>query len=103
MANLLSVRRTQRRAIDAQQLQLGPVFRHQCCTLRRIAKVLDVLLPNVGRIMRKLGFGLAAAPSSQAPDPAVPEVVAMPHDPGLIQSLSPGRVPAGAAPLPEVP
>jgi hypothetical protein len=52
-----SVRRTQRRTLDPQQLQQAVDHRHQRCTLRRIAKALKAPLATVGRVMNALGLG----------------------------------------------
>jgi len=43
-----SGRRTQRRMLDTQQLQQAVDLRHQCCTLRRIARLLAAPLFTVG-------------------------------------------------------
>ena len=56
LADRRSVRRTQRRTLDPQQLQHAVDLRHQRCTLRRIAKVLKAPLSTVGRAMRRLGL-----------------------------------------------
>ena len=52
-----SVRRSQRRTLDPQQLQQAVDHRHQRCTLRRIAKALKAPLATVGRVMNALGLG----------------------------------------------
>ena len=52
-----SVRHTQRRTLDPQQLQHAVDLRHQRCTLRRIAKAVDAPLSTVGRVMKSLGLG----------------------------------------------
>jgi len=57
LADRQSVRRTQRRTLDPQQLQQAVDLRHQRCTLRRIAKVLCAPLATVGRLMKDLGLG----------------------------------------------
>jgi len=57
LADRRSVRRTQRRTLDPQQLQQALDLRHQRCTLRRIAKVLGAPLSTVGRVMKALGLG----------------------------------------------
>ena len=57
LADRRSVRRTQRRTLDPQQLQHALDLRHQRCTLRRIAKSLGAPLSTVGRVMNSLGLG----------------------------------------------
>ena len=57
LADRRSVRRTQRRTLDPQQLQQAVDLRHQRCTLRRIAKALKAPLSSVGRVMNALGLG----------------------------------------------
>jgi transposase InsO family protein len=57
LADRRSVRRTQRRTLDPQQLQQAVDLRHQRCTLRRIAKALQAPLSTVGRVMNALGLG----------------------------------------------
>jgi len=57
LADRRSVRRTQRRTLDPQQLQQAVDLRHQRCTLRRIAKTLQAPLSTVGRVMNALGLG----------------------------------------------
>jgi transposase InsO family protein len=57
LADRQSVRRTQRRTLDPQQLQHAVDLRHQRCTLRRIAKALKAPLSTVGRVMNALGLG----------------------------------------------
>jgi transposase InsO family protein len=57
LADRRSVRRTQRRTLDPQQLQQAVDLRHQRCTLRRIAKVVGAPLSTVGRAMKALGLG----------------------------------------------
>jgi transposase InsO family protein len=57
LADRRSVRRTQRRTLDPQQLQQAVDLRHQRCTLRRIARVLSAPLATVGRLMKALGLG----------------------------------------------
>jgi transposase len=52
-----SVRRTQRRTLDPQQLQRAVDLRHERCTLRRVARVLAVPLSTVGRVLKALGLG----------------------------------------------
>jgi transposase len=56
-ADRRSVRRTQRRTLDPQQLQHALDLRHQRCTLRRIARTLGAPLSTVGRVMKLLGLG----------------------------------------------
>jgi len=53
-----SGRRTQRRALDPHQLQQSVDLRHQCCTLRRIARLLAAPLSTVGRTLKAMGLGL---------------------------------------------
>jgi transposase len=57
LADRRSVRRTQRRTLDPQQLQHAVDLRHQRCTLRRIARALKAPLSSVGRVMNALGLG----------------------------------------------
>ncbi|WP_255476182.1 DDE-type integrase/transposase/recombinase [Cyanobium sp. BSA11S] len=57
LADRRSVRRTQRRTLNPQQLQQAVDLRHQRCTLRRIAKALKAPLSSVGRAMKALGLG----------------------------------------------
>ena len=57
LADRRSVRRTQRRTLDPQQLQHALDLRHQRCTLRRIARSLGAPLSTVGRVMKSLGLG----------------------------------------------
>ncbi|WP_231594727.1 leucine zipper domain-containing protein [Synechococcus sp. CBW1107] len=56
LADRRSVRRTQRRTLDPQQLQQAVDLRHQCCTLRRIARALKAPLSTVGRVMNAWGW-----------------------------------------------
>ncbi|WP_236550436.1 DDE-type integrase/transposase/recombinase [Cyanobium sp. Copco_Reservoir_LC18] len=56
LADRRSVRRSQRRTLDPQQLQQAVDLRHQRCTLRRIARLLLVLISTLGRAMRRLGL-----------------------------------------------
>jgi hypothetical protein len=51
------VRRSQRRTLDPLLLQQAIALRHQRCTLRRIARLLQVPLSTVGRAMNALGLG----------------------------------------------
>ena len=55
LADRRSVRRTQPRRRDPQQLQRAVELRHERCTLRRVAKVLEALLSTVGRVLKSLG------------------------------------------------
>jgi transposase len=57
LADRRSVRRTQRRTLDPQQLQHAVDLRHQRCTLRSIAKAVGAPLSTVGRVMKALGLG----------------------------------------------
>ena len=50
LADRRSVRRTQRRTLDPQQMQQALDLRHQRCTLRRIAKVVGAPLSTLGRV-----------------------------------------------------
>ena len=56
LADRRSVRRSQRRTLDPQQLQQSVDHRHQRCTFRRIAKALKAPLATVGRVMNALGL-----------------------------------------------
>ena len=56
LADRRSVRRTQRRTLDPQQLQRAVDLRHQRCTLRRIARLLLVPITTLARAMRRLGL-----------------------------------------------
>jgi transposase len=51
-----SVRRTQRRMLDPQQIQPAVDLRHERCTLRRVARVLAPPLHTVGRVLKDLGL-----------------------------------------------
>ncbi len=57
LADRRSVRRTQRRTLDPQQLQHAVDLRHQRCTMRRIARSLKAPLSTVGRVLKALGLG----------------------------------------------
>jgi transposase len=57
LADRRSVRPTQRRTLDPQQLQQAVDLRHQHCTLRRISRALQAPLSTVGRVMNALGLG----------------------------------------------
>jgi transposase InsO family protein len=57
LADRRSVRRTQRRTLDPQQLQQAVELRHQRCTLRRIAKALKAPLATIGWVINALGLG----------------------------------------------
>ena len=57
LADRRSVRRSQRRTLDPLLLQQAIALRHQRCTLRRIARLLQVPLSTVGRAMNALGLG----------------------------------------------
>jgi hypothetical protein len=52
-----SVRCTQRRTLDPQQLQRAVDLRHERCTLRRAARGLAAPLSTVGRVLKALGLG----------------------------------------------
>jgi len=52
-----SVRRTQRRTLDPQQLQHAVDLRHERCTLCRVARVLAAPLSTVGRLLTAIGLG----------------------------------------------
>jgi transposase-like protein len=56
LADRWSVRRTQRRTLDPQQLQQAVELRHQRCTLRKIARLLLVPITTLARAMRRLGL-----------------------------------------------
>ncbi len=56
LADRRSVRRSQRRTLDPQQLQQAVELRHQRCTLRRIALLLLVPISTLARTMRHLGL-----------------------------------------------
>jgi transposase len=68
LADRRSVRRTQRRTLGPQQLQHAVNFRHERCTIRRIAKVVGSPLSTVARAMKALGLGpwTPAEPGTQA-------------------------------------
>jgi len=57
LADRRSVRRTQRRTLDPQQLQHAVDLRHERCTLRRVARVLAAPLSTVGRVLKAIGLG----------------------------------------------
>ena len=57
LADRRSVRHRQRRTLDQRQLEQASELRHQRCTLRRIARLLQVPLSTVGRAMNALGLG----------------------------------------------
>lgn len=57
LADRRSVRRSQRRTLDPQQLQHAVDLRHQRCTLRRIVRSLQAPLSTVGRVLKALGLG----------------------------------------------
>ena len=57
LADRRSVRRSQRRTLDPQQLQQAVDLRNQRCTLRRISRALQAPLSTVGRVMNALGLG----------------------------------------------
>jgi len=52
-----SVRRNQRRTLDPQQQQQATAFRHERCTMRRIAKELSAPLSTTGRWLKSMGLG----------------------------------------------
>ncbi len=52
-----SVRRTQRRTLDPQQLLRAIGLCHERFTLRRIARLLAALLSIVGRTLKAIGLG----------------------------------------------
>ncbi len=56
LADRRSVRRSQRRTLDPQQLQQAVDLRHQRCTLRLIARVLLVPISTLARTTRRLGL-----------------------------------------------
>ncbi|MEY4354438.1 MAG: hypothetical protein RLZZ609_2679 [Cyanobacteriota bacterium] len=57
LADRRSVRHRQQRTLDQRRLKQAIVLRHQRCTLRRIARLLQVPLSTVGRAMNALGLG----------------------------------------------
>ena len=57
LADRRSVRRTQRRTLDPQQLQRAVDLQHEHCTLRRIAKALTAPLATDARVLKALGLG----------------------------------------------
>ena len=57
LADRRSVRRTQLRTLDPQQLQRAVDLRHERCTLRRIARLLAAPLSTVGRTLKAIGLG----------------------------------------------
>jgi transposase len=57
LADRRSVRRTQRRTLDPQQLQQAVDLRHQRCTLRCISWALKAPLRAAYRVMNALGLG----------------------------------------------
>lgn len=52
-----SWRRTERRTLDPHLLQQAIELRHQCCTLRRIARLLVASLSTVVRTLKAMGLG----------------------------------------------
>jgi transposase len=52
-----SGRHTKRRTLDPQQLQQAVDLPHQCCTLRRIARLPAAPLSTVGRTLKAMGLG----------------------------------------------
>jgi len=52
-----SGRHTQRRTLDPQQLQQAVDLRHQCCTLRPIARLPAAALSIVERTIKAMGLG----------------------------------------------
>jgi transposase InsO family protein len=69
LADRRSVRRTQRRTLDPQQLQQAVDLRHQRCTLRRIARTLQAPLSTVGRVLKLLGLGRLRSLEPRPPPP----------------------------------
>ncbi len=57
MADRRSVRRTQRRTLDPQQLQQAVDLRHQRLHLRHIARLLVAPFSTVARVLNRLGLG----------------------------------------------
>ena len=56
LANRRRNRGNQRWTLDPRQQQQAVGFRHQCCTLRRIAKAVNTPLSTLGRVMQSLGL-----------------------------------------------
>ena len=52
-----SVRRCQRRTLDPPHLQRAVAIFDECCALRRIARLLALQLPNIGRTLKAMGLG----------------------------------------------
>ena len=57
LVDRLSVRCTQRRTLDPQQLQHAISLSHERCTPRRVARVLAAPLSTVGRVLKAIGLG----------------------------------------------
>jgi len=57
LADRRSVRRTQRRTLDPQQLQQAVNLRHQRLHLRHIARLLKAPFSSVARALSRLGLG----------------------------------------------
>jgi transposase len=57
LADRRSVRRTQRRTLDPQQLQRALDLQHERCTLRRFARALTALLSTVAIVLKAMGLG----------------------------------------------
>jgi transposase-like protein len=57
LADRRSVRRTQRRTLDPQQLQQAVDLRHQRLHLRHIARLLVAPFSTVARVLNRLGLG----------------------------------------------
>jgi len=57
LADRRSVRRTQRRTLDPQQLQQAVDLRHQRLHLRHIARLLVAPFSTVARVLNRLGMG----------------------------------------------
>ncbi|MEI6828819.1 MAG: helix-turn-helix domain-containing protein [Synechococcaceae cyanobacterium ELA445] len=81
LADRRSVRRTQRRTIDPQQLQQAVDLRHQRCTLRRIARALQASLRAVGRDDERPGAGSSQELGTQTAGSAIPMGTPWRHDP----------------------
>ena len=67
LADRRSVRRTQRRTLDPQELQRAVALRHERCTLRRIARLLKAPLSTVGRTLKAIILGRLKTCSYRCP------------------------------------
>ena len=82
-----SVRRTQRRTLDPQQLQRAVDQRHERCTLKRVARVLATPLSTSGLVLKALGLGRLK--NLQLAEPVLPVGKARRHDPRRHQTTGP--------------